>query len=203
MNLPDYGSADDRATFHNVVRFGVVVDRQAGQFGPQVRVSYDDRGVTSAWLPIGKQGSANCGMHYVPRVGDTVTVLHYPTGIEDGVVVCTHNTSNNPGFQPRSLNAIAMQADDGSYFEYDPDVGCLSVNGVSTIYLKSNGDLTANVGGNATVTAATATVQAGTITLQGPVHITGTLKVDGVCTFAAGGSANPKISNQDGSGGGS
>jgi phage baseplate assembly protein V len=212
MNPPLYGSADERATYNNMIRLGFVVDRRAGEFGPEVRVTYDDRGVTSAWLPIGKQGSANTGMHFVPRIGDTVTVLHYPTGIENGVVVCSHNTQNNPGYQPRSLNAIAMQADDGSYFEYDPDVGCLSINGISTLFLSSNGDIQVNTGGNLTASvggslsatvSGSATLKASQIKLDGPVEITGTLKVDGVTTLAAGGTATPRLSNSDGSGGGS
>jgi phage baseplate assembly protein V len=191
MVSPEYGSANPDATFNNLIRCGVVVDRQAGPYGPEVRVSFDDREMISDWLPIGKQGSASCGMHYVPRLGDIVTVLHYPTGVERGVVVCSHNTSVNPGFQPRSLNAIAMQGDNGEYFEFDPDVGCLSINGIATLYLKSNGDmevhtggnLTATVGGNATVTAANASVTAGSITLQGSVTIQGTLHVTSTSLF--------------------
>jgi phage baseplate assembly protein V len=139
----------------------------------------------------------------VPRLGDLVTVLHYPTGVERGVVVCSHNTSANPGFQPRSLNSIAMQADDGAYFEYDPDQGCLSLNGLGTVYLKHSGEMEIHSGGNVTVTAANVTIQGGTITLQGNVHITGSLTVDQTVTFNKDGSIATHLTNDDGAGGGS
>jgi phage baseplate assembly protein V len=231
----DYGSASPPdATGFNLIRSGTVVDRQMTTSGAQVRVVYPDRDVTSDWLPVTQQGSSGAIFHYCPRVGDNVTSLHFPTGIEMGTVIGTNCTPNNPSFTPRSLNAIGVQPDDGSYLEYDPDTGCLSILGVGTIYVNANGqiviiaggdmdlttqanlnivvqgnavatisgDLTANVSGNATVTAATATVTAATITLQGNVTVTGTLTVDGVSTFLAGGEAFPHIVNSDGSGGG-
>lgn len=84
--------------------------------------------------------------------------------------------------------------EDGSFFEHEPQSGTLTMAGIGTFHLSVNGDtlsysggawtlhvggdITVTAGGNANVTAANATVKAGTITLDGNVHITGTLNTD-------------------------
>jgi phage baseplate assembly protein V len=192
----DYGSGrESDHTSYNLVRCGRVVDRRYTSVGPQVKVMYDDREVESDWLPVGQSGSKGHVFYTPPQqIGDQVTVLHYPTGIEKGIVVCTNPTLRTPSFKPRSINSVALQSLDGSYFEYDPDQQCLSINGIATIYLKSSGqiqivcggDLDATVTGNVEVScknldatcSGEATVTAPTITLKGNVEITGTLQVD-------------------------
>ncbi len=227
----DYGSSSTAdATSANLIRSGTVVDRRLTSVGAQVRVVYPDRGVTSAWLPVGQSGSAGTVFHFCPRIGDNVTVLHFPTGIEMGTVIGTNCTPNNPSFTPRSLNATAIQFDDGAYIEYDPDVGCLSIPGVGTIYVNANGqiviiaggdidvttqancnltvtgNLVANVSGDMTATdSGNATLNASAITLNAQTTtITGVLKVDTIMgNMAPFPTANPKVLNQDGSGNGS
>ncbi|MGD0178764.1 MAG: phage baseplate assembly protein V [Terriglobales bacterium] len=211
--MEEYGSAGPDCRFENLSRDGTVVARRFGQYGPEVQVTFPDRdGVTTDWLPVKVPGSAGCNFFYCPRVGDNVTVQHYPTGIESGVVVGGHNTSNNPCFPPHSLNSIAMQPDDGSMFEYDPDVGCLVVNGIGTLYFNAlgqaificGGDLDVTVGGNlnATVTG-NVIITAPNISLNGNVEITGTLSTTGSVAFGAGGTIQTHLQNLDGAGGGS
>jgi phage baseplate assembly protein V len=207
----DYGSAEKPdPTGFNVVRSGMVVDRRFGKNGPEVLIAYNDRGVTSDWLPVGNQGSAGATMFYCPRLNDNVTVLHYPTAIEQGIVVCTNPTKNGGSIQPDSINSVAMLADDGSQFSYNPDTKTLAIQGVGTITIsasgdtsiQSNGNLNAIVGGNLSASAnGSATVTAPTITLQGNVTITGNLTVQGVTSLQLA-SANPHCTNTDGSGGG-
>jgi phage baseplate assembly protein gpV len=82
-----------------------------------------------------------------------------------------------------------MMFGDGSYVLYDTAGG---------------GNYQINTKGKVTITAAsTVTVTVPNIKLAGNVEITGTLKVDGVTTLAAGGTATPRLTNSDGSGGGS
>lgn len=185
----DYGSARGTdSTAYNIVRCGRVTARRLTKVGAQVKVTYDDRGVESDWIPVGQSNSkGHVFYNPPPQLGDQAIVLHLPTGIEKGVMVCTTSNLRNPSFTPRSVNSVALQALDGSYFEYDPDKGCLNINGVTTVYLNSKGeiriitggDLNATVSGNLTANVSgTATVQAPSIKLQGNVEITGTLLVD-------------------------
>ena len=216
--ITDFEAND--ATHLNQVRSGTVVDRRGTSSGPQVKVVYPDRdGVTSDWLPVGQAGSAGTGFHYCPRVGDNVTVAHFPTGIEQGMVIGTNPTPNNPAFKPRSLNAVAMQTDDGAYFEHDPDAGCLSLAGIATLYLQSKGELSAAIGTTVTLTSGgTITVTAGgTVKNTAPkikfngvlndssgnVTIPGTLTVQQNVQFNATGSIATHLANNDGAGGGS
>jgi len=196
MDDTGYGSANFESTGVNVVRYGTVVDRRLTNAGAQVRVQYVDRGVTSDWLPVGQSGSRGTVFYNPPpQIDDNVTVLHFPTGIERGVVVCSNNTLNNLSFKPRSINSIGVQGKDGSYFEYNPDKQCLSINGIATLYFNASGqmkivcggdldatvsqnlnatvsgDLSANVSGSATITAPN-------IKLAGNVEITGTCQID-------------------------
>jgi phage baseplate assembly protein V len=226
--MPEYGSANPPdATSFNLLRSGTVVARQLTTGGAQVQVSLPDRGITTDWIPVGQTGSAGTISHFCPRIGDNVVVASFGTGIEMGTVIATNCTPNNPSFQPRSLNSTSTQFDDGSLFEYDPDAGCLSINGVATIYVNAlgqvqiiaggdidvttrgncnvtvSGNLTASVTGNANVTAATATIQAATITLEGNVMVTGTLQVMEAVQFDSTGTIASHLTNLDGEGGGS
>ncbi len=187
MSHPDYGSESFDSTTINELRSGTITDRRLTTSGPEVMVLYPDRGVTSDWIPVGQQGAKGTVFHYCPRVGDNVIVAHFPTGIETGVIIASNPTPNNPGIKPRSLNSVAMQGDDKAYFEYDPDAGCLSINGISTVYLKAGGemeiisgtnikvnttgDLTATVGGNLTANVTgTTTLTAANTVFNGPVQ---------------------------------
>lgn len=212
--MASIGGTDFNSTSLNIVRTGTVMDRRLTNAGAQVRVTYADRqGVSSDWIPWGQQGTkGNIFYNPPPQVGDQITVLHFPTGIERGVAIATNHTPSNPALKPRSINAVAMQTLDGAYFEHDPDASCLSINGVASIYIKSNGQLVIVTGsdvditssGNVNVTASgTATVAAPNITLTGNVYISGTLYVNGYSTFNVGGTTNSShIANADGAGGG-
>lgn len=203
-----YGSADPTdATAFNVVRNGRVIDRRMGANGPEVLVTYYDRGVTSDWLPIGQQGSAGCTMFYCPRVGDNVTTLHYPTAIEQGVVVCTNPTANGGAIQPDSINSVGMMTDNGEQFSYNPDTKTLAVNGVATVSITASGDITiqANgnvnmpVGGTVTIKAASINLNGVIIDANGNVTIPGRLIVQGTTTMLQLATANPHCLNVDGS----
>jgi phage baseplate assembly protein V len=211
----EYGSSavQDKVGY-NTLRGGKIVGRRLTSAGPQVQVTYEDRdGVVTDWLPVIQQGAAGVVFHYCPRVGDNVLVAHFPTGIESGVVLGATPSSVNPGITPRSLDSIAMQADDGSYFEYEPNAGCLSMAGISTLYLQANGDaeidpggkLTINVGGTTMIiSGGNMTISGPTITLQGNVVITGTLDVKQFTTLEVGGATlTGHVANADGAGGGS
>jgi phage baseplate assembly protein gpV len=195
----DYGSAGEEAVFGNLIRNGTVVDRRNGLYGPEVMVSYPDRGVTSTWISVGQPGAAGAAFHFCPRIGDNVTTLHFPTGVEQGIVIAANGTGNNPVFVPNSIDAIALATENGAYFEHEPQSGTLTIAGVQSLHLSINGDtisysggtwhltvggdLTAQVGGTATITAPSISLNGTTIDKAGNVHIIGTLTVDGTSEF--------------------
>jgi phage baseplate assembly protein gpV len=215
----DYGSAGEEAVFGNLIRNGTVVDRRNGLYGPEVMVSYPDRGVTSTWLSVGQLGAAGAAFHFCPRIGDNVTTLHFPTGVEQGIVIAANATANNPSFVPNSIDALAVATENGAYFEHEPQSGTLTVAGVASFHLSINGDvisynggtwhltvggdLQAQVGGAANITAnGSATIKAPAITLDGPVTVTKTLTVGGNVTFEGQGTIAAHLQNLDGAGGG-
>jgi phage baseplate assembly protein V len=219
MSQPPYSSNDFNQTSLNLLRSGTVIDRRMGANGPEVRVSFGDREVTSDWLPVSQTGSGGMSFHYCPRNGSNVLVSHIATGVEYGMVLGSSVTQNGGAVIPNSLNSAAMLADDGAQFEYDPDTGQLLAGGVKTIKivggstitivtggdvdLTAGGNLNANISGNVIVVAANATIQAGTITLQGNVVVTGTLDVKGSTTLEVGGTTlSGHLTNADGAGGG-
>jgi phage baseplate assembly protein V len=198
------------ATAFNCIRNGRVINRRMGQNGPEVQVTYYDRGVTSDWLPVGQQGANGTTMFFVPRLGDNVTVLHYPTAIEQGIVVCANPTSNGGSIQPDSINSIGMMTDNGEQFSYNPDTKTLGINGVGTVSITASGDITIQANGNVNMpVGATMTVKANQINLNGVlidssgnVTIPGNLTVQGSTSMQMA-TANPQCTNIDGSGGGS
>ena len=213
MTQDRYGTARETdPTAFNAVRTGRVIDRRMGQNGPEVLVTYYDRDITSDWLPVGQQGAGGPGgasFFYCPRVGDNVTALHFPTGIETGVVICTNPTSNGGAIQPDSLNSIAMRGDNGEQFSYNPDTKTLAVQGVGTIQIsasgdvsiQANGNLTMPVGGTVTVTASQINLNGVLIDSSGNVTIPGDLTVQGNTNMKLA-TADPHCINTDGSGGG-
>jgi len=203
MFKPDYGSDDFNQTSLNLLRSGTVTDRRNGINGPEVRVSFPDRDVTSDWLPVGQTGSGGMFTHFCPRKGTNVLVGHLGTGVERGVVLCSNPTQNGGAVIPSSLNSMAMLADDGAQLEYNPDTGNLHVGGVKTIELIGGSAVTVTIGGDYDVTCANVTIKATTITLDANVHITGTLTVDQTVTFGQDGTIATHLTNLDGSGAGS
>jgi phage baseplate assembly protein V len=226
----DYGSANFESTGVNAVRCGKVTDRRLTPNGAQVKVFYADRGVESDWMPVGNSGSKGNRFYTPPpQLGDFVTTLHYPTGIEKSVCVCANPTDNTPSVLPRSVNAIAFQGTDGCYFEYDPDTGCFSINGIATVYLNAKGqihivtggdldadvtgnvvanaggDLTATITGNATITANQINLNGVIIDSSGDITLPAGkfVKADSFQGVAGAPVATPHMTNNDGAGGGS
>ncbi len=222
--MAEYGSASEDQVFSNVVRNGTVVNRRNGAGGPEIQVAYTDKNVISDWMPYGQNlGSAGMAFHFCPRIGDNVTTLHNPTGIEQAIAICTNATDNNQTFIPNSLDAIAMSGEDGSYFEHEPNTGTTTMAGIRNLHIKTTGDaviyidgnemrqiggaiteqvgatITITAGGVITLNAPTFVINAPTITLNGDTTVTKSLTVKGFTDLQGGGQANPHMLNEDGS----
>jgi phage baseplate assembly protein V len=211
---PEYGSDNSNQTWLNLSRDGVIFDRRNGRLGPEVQVYYQDRDVVTDWMPVNQQGSAGTAFHFLPRVGDNATVLHLGSGVSQGIVIGTHATDNNPTYTPNTPDSISMASEDGAFFEHEPQSSTTTMAGIGTLHISVGGDTlafsggtwTLNVGGdcditaggNANVTAANATIKAGTITLDGDVTVTKSLTINGFTNAKGGGQTNPHMSNVDG-----
>jgi phage baseplate assembly protein V len=220
-----YGSNNENQRQLNLIRNGTVIDRRNGPLGPQVRVAYTDRNIITDWTSIGQTGSAGAFHHYsCPDIGDNVTVLHWPTGIEQGLVIASNPTANNPTFTPNSIDSHAMAGSDGSWFEHEPNSGTTTMAGIAHLHIKAGealcyfsnemvqvsgawtkevgGSISINAGGQITVTAPMISLNGVTIDSGGNVHIPGSLIVDGNTTMNKEALAIPHCVNSDGSGGG-
>jgi|SRR5215472_2253019 len=221
---PAYGSDNEFQRLLNVVRNGTVINRRRGTNGPEVRIAYTDRNIVSDWTPVGQQGASGSFHHYnCPDIGDNVTVLHMPTGIEQGIVICANPTDNNPTMVPNSIDSKALSGSDGSFFEHEPNSGTTTVAGVAHLHIDAGeallyfdnemvqvtgawtkhvgATITINAGGNVTITAPMISLNGVTIDSAGNVAIPGTLTVKGN-TYLDLAFADPHCENIDGSGGG-
>jgi phage baseplate assembly protein gpV len=120
--------------------------------------------------------------------------MHLGSGTEQGIVVGSHGTNNNPSLIPNTLDSIALATEDGAFFEHEPQGGTLTMAGVGTLHLSINGDSlifsggkwTLNVGGPVNINAGgTVTVTAPTVQVNGNVNISGNLSVSGSISGAS------------------
>jgi phage baseplate assembly protein gpV len=111
-----------------------------------------------------------------------------------------YNTGNPPPTMNPNCKHVTFA--DGTVIEY-AEAQTTGRSGQGLLTIQSQYPISITCGSCTLTATGTATVTASQIVLAGPVHITDTLQVDGVVNFKAGGSANPKITNSDGSGGGS
>jgi phage baseplate assembly protein V len=158
-------------------------------------VTSPDRGFQSGYLIALQRNTIGHQDYYVPVPGEAVWVLMQGKSLNRGLILGSAYTDGCP--PPfNSTTVRGMKFADGSYIIYD-------TSGSGNYQLNLVGKVTATVGGSLTATVSGAvTLKAPTIKLDGNVEITGTLKVDGVTTLAAGGTAIPNLANSDGSGGG-
>lgn len=220
-----YGSDNEFQRLLNCIRSGTVINRRRGTSGVEVQIAYTDRNIISDWTRVGGSGSAGSfHAHHCPDIGDNVTVLHLPTGIEQGVVVATNPTDNNPTFVPNSIDSKALGGSDGSFFEHEPNSGTTTVAGVAHLHISAGesliyvttemmqvggnstkqvgGTVNLNAGAQITVTAPMISLNGVLIDSSGNVTIPGNLTVKGSTSMQSA-TANPHCTNTDGSGGGS
>jgi phage baseplate assembly protein V len=210
----EYGTDSTDTRFSNILCSGIVVNRRETPY-PSVQVSYPDRGTNgfiTDWLPVRSTSCTGAQIYFLPRKGEVVTVYHPSGALETGVVLGGNFTSNLPGPTPGSIDSLHIVMDDGTTFDLDPIASAFNFTspGLANISFKGNVGLTTqanlnvSVQGNldATVTG-TATIQAPNVNVQGNLNVSGNLTVSGTSNLNGGGTANPQMSNADGSGGGS
>ncbi len=214
MALLEHQGDVHQSRYKRAVSIGIVSDRRLNPThgGPEVRVTMEDTGKTTAWLPIEQEGTYGKQHFFCPRKGERVKINRLSTGLEVGTagksIYC--NTVKAPGVV--GIDVDFVKYDDGSFFYFDPGAkkwvintqGECDLTTVGPVKVVSTGDVNVTTQGalNATVTG-TATIQAPNIALKGNVSITGTLSTTGNVTFGAAGTIQTHLQNLDGAGGGS
>lgn len=198
-----------------MMRFGIVT--QLDPAGARVRVEFpdedyqtekDERGMESYWLQVMHHNTGSAKMFCMPSIGEQVATM-MDERMEFGVVM--GGVYSEADARPDAPDtAMHMVFADGTVVEYDPASHALKADVQGTVDIKATDAVTVDAQGDvmvkapnvtvdatdsATVKAPTAMVDASTtatvkspvITLQGFVHITGGLQIDGVVTGAGGG----------------
>jgi phage baseplate assembly protein V len=195
----------------NMFRNGKVIDRLVDDTGVFVRVQFLDRdGLVSRWLPVKQAGSRGTSSFYCPKIRDDVSVTMLPNteGGEGFVDGCFYNTGNPPPItRTEDADRKHVTFGDSTVIEYVEgpaqarELGKAGVGkGKGSLNFASDGPIVISCN-NLTISAANIILKAGTITLDGNVHITGNLTVDGTTNMKQA-HASPNCTNSDGSGGG-
>jgi phage baseplate assembly protein V len=180
--------------YEGISRTGVVVDRRSGKTGPQVRVHYADRGVTSAWLAVGQRNTIGSQDFNLPRLGEQVIVQHLANGPERGVVVgCLFNERVSSPV-PDNPDDRQVIFDDGTLVNYDPGAKRMTIVAAGAMDTTAV-EINFTASGNVTITAAEIFLK-GNVTIENDLHVLGT-------TYMQQAFADPNCTNADGSGEGS
>lgn len=185
MNLP-WTVSDIRRRLSRIISVGVISVRQ----GARASVNID--GYITDLLLVIQPRAGDAGSNHFPEAGEEVVVLSPGGDINQGIILPSINNSTYPAV---STDTHRTEYPDGSFVEFDPASGNLSVSAEGNVDVDAVGNLTANVDGNVAVTATNASVVAtGTcdvtstgnmsltapvIALNGAVTITGVLSAQG------------------------
>lgn len=164
------GQAFENNRYEGTNRLGIVVDRRKGKAGPQVRLRYDDRGVTSAWTPVGQRSTVGSKDYGLPELGERMLVAHLPNGPERAVALtCVFNEAVSAVDQSDENNREVVFRD-GTIVRYDP--------GAKAMTIEAAGTLTITTQGAVSITAPDVAITA-RVKITGDVEIEGNLKVTG------------------------
>jgi phage baseplate assembly protein V len=134
----------------------------------RVRVAFEDVDITSDWLTVCYPKSAADKVYWLPELGEQVRCL-MDAHLEDGAVLgCVY--SDVDAVPWTSAQKFGVQFKDGASVCYD----------------RASGEMTVVAKGVLKATAATeAKITAPKVTVDGNLHVTGTLQVDGSVTAQA------------------
>lgn len=184
MNL-SWTVSDLRRRLSRIINIGVVSARQGAL------ASVDVDGYVTDLLPIIQLRAGDTRSNLFPDPGEEVIVLAPSGELNQGIILGSLNNIDNPAV---STDTHRTEYPDGSFVEFDPSSGSMSVSAQGDVDLDAVGNLTANIDGNVAVVAGgtcdlvstgDASITAPTITLNGNAVINGTLTVSGVANFSA------------------
>jgi phage baseplate assembly protein V len=168
--LLNAGESFENHRYEGSNRLGVVIDRRRGPTGPQVRVHYPDRGVTSAWMPAGQRGTVGHKDYSLPELGERMLIAHLPNGPERSVAICAVFNEAVSAPMPADENTRHVEFRDGTTVDYTPGDKAMTIKAAGTLSITTEGAVTLM----APDLAITANVR-----IIGNVEIIGNLAVNG------------------------
>lgn len=167
----------------NICRFGSI----AAVDTATARCRVESGGLTTTWLPWLALRAGADRTWWAPTVGEQVMLLCPGGNPSNGLVLMGVYSDNNPA--PGNTDSLTIFAAlrDGTKLSYDHATHHLIADVSGDVSLICDGDLVATIGGDAqmsvtgdlTATAATATLTAADITLNGNVAINGNVSLTG------------------------
>jgi phage baseplate assembly protein gpV len=150
-----------------------------------VKVTIQPEGLPSGWIPLGCEWVGNgWGLFCPPSIGDMVSVDFIDGSLGGGYVARRfYNNEDRPLSVPSGEFWLVHSS--GSFLKFTND-GNVSLSSDADLDIIVGGNLSANVSGDVTVTAAAATVNA-------PTTVNGDLQVNGNIT------ASEEVSDHKGS----
>ena len=165
------------------VRFKTGVVSAADGNG-NVRVFFEDVGMTSYWLPVCYPKTSQDKFYWTPDVGEHVRCL-MDEQLEDGAVLGALYSDQDavPWASPDQCGVVFK---DGGSFTYDRSTGKAVVNVVSDLAATVGGNLDFKVTGNITGEAANIKLTAAETVIDGNLRVKGATMLEGGVGGAAG-----------------
>lgn len=166
------GEAQENHRYEGAVRIGIVIDRRTGPTGPQERLHYPDRGVTTAWTPVAQRNTVGSKDYHLHELGERVLVAHLANGPERAVVlgaVFNEAVSTAPQGNPDNREIVFR---DGTVVKYDPGAKAMTIQAAGTLSITTEGAVT--------LTAPSLEITVPQITIKGDVRMDGTFDLEGI-----------------------
>jgi len=104
---------------------------------PMVRVTWNDSGKTSVWLPVAQLGTIGMSWFRCPRLGERVKVTRLVGGPELGIVEGLVYDSSVKSPVQDNLDNLHVTFDDGTSLTFDPANSTFTFDSESPINLKT------------------------------------------------------------------
>ena len=190
----------DRPSNHesldNEILMGKVVSHEVTEDQANVRVLYADRGnMISKPIPVLQRGALGMRSMDVPAIGSNVMVNRSSSGLEEGFVMGTLYTTENPPPQT-DPNKSYTEFGDKSTFEFNPATGggmtlkltsALDVSSAMTIKMTATGEITITSSGKITLKGTEIVLDTPKVSIpSGDIEQTGNFNQTGVHTDSIG-----------------
>lgn len=169
-----------------MIRYGTISKLGTGARKGMAKVLFPDRdvntdapseGTESCWMAVMQDVTLGARAYRMPRLKTLVGCL-LDADEETGLILgARYNTLDPAPTVPDTTDYLEFE--DGTKLSYDPVAHLLKADVAGDVQVLATGNVTSQAGG-------TATVKAPSIVLDGPVHMTGTLLVDGHATASSG-----------------
>lgn len=165
-----------------MIRFGIITDRQPAT--ARVRVSFQEDGIVSAWLPVLGTAAAGNKFYALPDIGDQVAVAMQDDDI--GVVLGAMYSDADPIPTGANGDTVIAEFSDGVSVKYDRAEKRLTIAGAPKVTIEADTieiEATSTHDGNLTINGNL--VVTGGMSAGGTLSVLGDVNADGEVTAKA------------------